>query len=274
MPELPEVETVARGLKHLEGLQLERLENHDPKVWFESELGPQRFNGKILKKISRRGKYIIYDFDGLYLVQHLRMTGKMLPGDSSHLPDDPKKKLQRRSTFHFPNTRIVFFDPRRFGTLTATRNLEHFFTQKKIAPDPLHATSSAWRHYQSAMRETKRSIKSALLDQSIMAGVGNIYADESLFLTNTHPLTPANKVKYPGALFEAHVLLFQFAILRKGTTIMSYRGADGAEGGYAKELKVYGRAGQLCVECGKAKIKKLIVAGRTTCFCPRCQKRR
>lgn len=273
MPELPEVETVVQGLKRVEGRTLKALHNHDTKVWFESDISPKCLAGRTLKKISRRGKYITYDFDGLYLVQHLRMTGKMLPSDSPHIPRAKEKKLQCRSTLHFEDESIVFFDTRRFGTLTGIRDLDDFFNKKKIAPDPIHNTRAAWHHYRDTIKLTKRPIKNALLDQSLVAGVGNIYADESLFLTGIHPLTPANKVKFPGVLFEAHLLLFQMAIQQKGTTIRNYRGADGKEGEFSKQLKVYGRAGEMCLECKKAKIKSLVLGGRTTCYCPRCQKR-
>ena len=272
MPELPEVEILARGIKYLENRTLARIDIHDPKVWFESELDPLEFAGRPLTKVSRWGKYITYDFDGLYLVQHLRMTGKMLPANSEYLPKNPAKALQLRSTFHFGDETVVFYDTRRFGTLTAVRDLGKFFAAKQIAPDPLHNRDRAFAHYQQALKETVRPIKSALLDQSVVAGVGNIYADESLFRIKAHPLTRANRVKKVAELFEAHLDLFKLAIRHKGTTIINYRGADGESGSFAKRLKVYGRAGEKCVSC-RAEIKSIVVSGRTTCFCPRCQKR-
>ncbi len=273
MPELPEVETLARGIKYLENRTLSRIDINDPKVWFESELAPREFSGRPLKKVSRWGKYITYDFDGLYLVQHLRMTGKMLPAHSEYLPQDPAKAKQLRATFSFGDESIVFYDTRRFGTLTAVKDLGKFFAEKKIAPDPIHDREHAFSHYEKALKETSRPIKSALLDQSIVAGVGNIYADESLFRIKTHPLTRANKVKNVAGLFRAHLDLFALAIRHKGTTIINYRGADGESGSFAKRLQVYGRAGEPCAECKENEIKSIVVSGRTTCFCPRCQKR-
>lgn len=279
MPELPEVETMARGLASWKGQILRDLRLNDQKVWFQSELPPEAFRGRRVERISRRGKYLVFHFDhSSALVAHLRMTGKFLPKESQHLPLEvlrvPAKRRQLRAEFSLSGGDWVFFDTRRFGTLTAVADPEKFFQDKGIAPDALEEQDRARVHFISCVKQTKRPIKSVLLDQAVIAGAGNIYADEALFAAHVHPLTPASKaLSSADQIFTELLALFRRAVAFKGTTVLNYRGADGAAGGFARELKVYGRAGEPCGRCERGHIKAITVGGRTTCFCPKCQNR-
>lgn len=280
MPELPEVESVARGLKELEGLELQHLEILDPKVWFESTLDPQSFHQKKLEQVSRRGKYLIFRFSsGLALIQHLRMTGKMLENDSSLIPESVKrdlrfggpKALQARAIFRYSlGSEIVFFDPRRFGTLTAVSSEEEFFAKKKIAPDPLLDKEKAKNVFFNGL-ESERPLKAVLLDQSVVAGVGNIYADEALFRVKAHPLFRANRWKQKEELWSTILQIFDLAIRSGGSSVQNYVDSKGNVGTFSEQHLVYGRKGLPCGSCGK-QIRTLTVAGRTSHFCSNCQR--
>lgn len=282
MPELPEVETVARGLRHLAGKKLHSLEVFDLKVWFESEGGPESLSGLELREVSRRGKYILLRFERNFtLVQHLRMTGKMLEAGSSAVPahisaEAGKKKgkgLQIRCRFRFQGYELWFYDTRRFGTLTLVADEEGFFLRKKIAPDPFHEPERARAWFLERIAKTGKPVKATLLDQGVVAGVGNIYADEALFEVGVHPLTPAKKLREPGLLWEATVKMLARSIELGGSTIRDYVSATGEAGSFANEHLVYGRAGEPCKACG-VKISRIVLGGRATHFCPACQPRK
>lgn len=279
MPELPEVETVVRGLKYLAGQRLQAIEVFDARVWFESEVKPVSFQNLRLTETARRGKYLIFRFEkGLSLVGHLRMTGKFLEQSSPTIAPHIRqvigqkkgKGLQVRSRFIFENHRVLFIDTRRFGTLTAVRSEEKYFAKKKIAPDPILDPERALGVFLQAMRTKKKPIKALLLDQSAVAGVGNIYADEALHAVGVHPTSSSSKVKDPRALWEAILVLLHRAIEAGGSTVNDYVNAEGEKGEYAQNLLVYKRAGKACSTCGK-KIQKVQLAGRSTHFCTKCQ---
>lgn len=282
MPELPEVETVARGLRHLAGQKLRTLELFDQRVWFESEGKPAAFANRTLREVTRRGKYLIFRFDaGLSLVGHLRMTGKFLPESSAAIPapvravigEKKGKGLQVRARLRFERDTVVFFDTRRFGTLTAVTDEEKFFTKKKIAPDPLTEGARAREIFVLAMQaRRKRPVKALLLDQAAVAGVGNIYADEALHRVGVHPKERAPRVKRIDELWQAILGLLESAIAAGGTTVYDYLHADGTRGEYSAQLKVYGRTGEPCFTCG-SKVERIVLGGRSTHFCSRCQAR-
>lgn len=279
MPELPEVETVARGLRHLAGRRLGALEIYDLRVWFESEAGPEALAGRTLREIARRGKYILLRFDaGLTLVQHLRMTGKMLEAGSRIVPAGVSaevtrragKGLQVRCSFRFEGAEVWFFDTRRFGTLTLTRDEERFFAGKRIAPDPVQEPARAYAWFRERLARAGKPVKAALLDQSVVAGVGNIYADEALFAARVHPLTKASRIPEPLVLWREILRILHESIEQGGSTIRDYVSAEGKAGTFAHSHRVYDRAGEPCRACG-ARIERIVVAGRSTHFCPHCQ---
>lgn len=279
MPELPEVETVVRGLRHLAGKNLGSLEIFDTTVWFESDHAPEKLAGLELLEISRRGKYILLRFAGNFtLVQHLRMTGKMLEAASLYVPEHVRKAvpsrkgkgLQVRCRFVFQGTEIWFYDTRRFGTLTLVSDEDAYFLKKKIAPDPFHDARRALHWFVAHMQSTNKPAKAALLDQGIVAGVGNIYADEVLHRMGIHPLTPANKITDIFNVWKEIVRTLERSIELGGSTIRDYVNASGEAGSFGLEHLVYNRTGEPCNGCG-ARIARIAVAGRSTHFCPRCQ---
>lgn len=281
MPELPEVETVARGLSWAKGHVLNKIEIFDSKVWFESELSAKAFSGKKIQDVSRRGKYIIFRFDSeLAIIQHLRMTGKMLEATSHAIPENIKKVaekksgkgLQIRAALQIAGRKIYFYDTRRFGTLTAVKKEEEFFNRKKLAPDPFHQTEIAKALFLEKISRTTKNAKAALLDQSIVAGVGNIYADESLFLEKINPKLLGRKIKDPEALWDRILWILERSLSFGGTSIVNYVNANGAPGEFAALLNVYGRENEPCKVCATP-IQKIQWAGRSTHFCPRCQLR-
>jgi formamidopyrimidine-DNA glycosylase len=279
MPELPEVETVARGLSPLSGKRLLALDIHDARVWFESEGDPALLSNLRLLEVSRRGKYLLLRFEnGLTVVQHLRMTGKMLEARSRLVPTEVSvavglgrgKGLQIRCAFRFEDAEYWFYDTRRFGTLTLVRDEETFFREKKIAPDPIHEPARAFDWFAEKLAKTAKPIKAALLDQSVVAGVGNIYADEALFAAGIHPRTPARRVRDPRPLWLHILRILQESIRQGGSTIRDYVSAEGREGAFAQSHFVYDREGEPCRECGTA-IERITLGGRSTHYCPKCQ---
>lgn len=280
MPELPEVENVARGLRPLVGKKLKNLEIVDARVWFEGDLEPDAFLGKRLSEVSRRGKYLILRYGrGLSMLVHLRMTGKVLDAKSSLIPisllEDPNgpKRFQVRTRLDFESRPMVFFDPRRFGTITAVSDEELFFERKGIAPDPIHDEARAKEAFLGRIKKITRAIKPSLLDQTVIAGVGNIYADEVLFQVGIHPELPAFRVKQPELIWNSVREILLRSIESGGSSIIDYVNAEGERGTFSSQLLVYGRDGELCSKCGN-EIKRITLGGRSTHFCAKCQPRR
>ncbi|MGQ9477276.1 MAG: bifunctional DNA-formamidopyrimidine glycosylase/DNA-(apurinic or apyrimidinic site) lyase [Candidatus Bipolaricaulia bacterium] len=267
MPELPEVETIRRGLeKGLLHARLSEIEVRDQRLLRDcsiSELGKLR--GSSLKGVARRGKFLILEFDGRALVIHLRMTGRLLPQEEDHT----------RLVLQFSSGRqLVLDDPRRFATLHCTRvsELERLEPLRKLGIEPL-TPSYTLANFEEILR-TKREIKRLLLDQEELAGLGNIYANEALFRAGLNPLRRADSLSPEEAkrLFEAIPKLLEEAIALQGTTISDYRTASGESGGFQLLLKVYGRAGEPCSRCGTP-IEQIEQGGRSSYFCPKCQPR-
>ncbi|MCO5141942.1 MAG: bifunctional DNA-formamidopyrimidine glycosylase/DNA-(apurinic or apyrimidinic site) lyase [Oligoflexia bacterium] len=275
MPELPEVESVRLGLEKYRNQRLSKILIRDKSVLFEGQFSENKLNGKKLSSLKRRGKYLIFVFDHKYhLVAHLRMTGKFLPLTSTVIPkavkdETSKKSLQCRAIFTFKED-VAFYDTRRFGTLTTVEDLELFFSKKKIAPDPIENQIQAQQHFFDKIQDRKQSIKAVLLDQSVVAGVGNIYADEALFLAKIHPKTMTKKIRNPEHLWEKIIDVFNLALRYGGSSIINYRDADGRSGTFQEKLNVYGRNGLACNIC-KRKIQMIYLAGRSTHFCKSCQ---
>lgn len=279
MPELPEVQTVVSDLQPYVGRKLTRLEINDERVGFESTVPFRRFNNTELKRVYRRGKYIVFQFDDQYLVQHLRMTGQVLPLGNAKLPaqtvKDLRKTKQARLFWHFNEGTLVFHDTRRFGTVTAIDDIEAYWQKKKIAPDPINKDEIAAARSRFLDRAVKadRAIKTVLLDQNVIAGVGNIYADEALHRCRIHPERRANQVSHEEyeKLFRAIQQVFREAINKRGTTQSDYLDVNGNPGVFKKYLKVYRRTDEPCKTCKTGKITKIKLGGRSTHFCPHCQ---
>ncbi|MBE0665234.1 MAG: DNA-formamidopyrimidine glycosylase [Candidatus Aminicenantes bacterium] len=267
MPELPEVETIVRELRrHIVGKTIAAVRL----FWPRSVEGSQsefcrRLRGMTVAAVFRRGKYIgLEGADGTFFTIHLRMTGKLV----QEMAAQDRKHLRVRFNF-LDGTALHFVDTRKFGRLRLWPSREQ--SCPGLGPEPLRqATLLAVLRALS----TTRAIKTVLLDQTILAGIGNIYADEALFATGIHPLTPAAALNHgqQKRLARSLPLVLRLAIGRRGTTLRDYRTVEDRSGENQEHLFVYGRTGQPCLTCGTA-IEKMRIAGRSSHFCPRCQKK-
>jgi formamidopyrimidine-DNA glycosylase len=263
MPELPEVEVITRELRpQLVGEKIRDLKKIWHKTIVESEYSPLN---KRIQTISRHGKYIIIHLaDGAILI-HLRMTGQIIIKDQA---DVHAKHL--RAYIKFESGKILhFFDSRKFGRIYVTSNPQYVLKNTGIDALDLSFEVGA---FINILNKKKGQIKSVLLDQKNIAGLGNIYIDECLFASRIHPLTPANRLNddQTNVLFnEIHKILVN-AIDRMGTTISDYKTVGGGFGSFQNYLKVYGRTDQPCLVCNSP-ISKIRINNRGTHFCANCQ---
>jgi formamidopyrimidine-DNA glycosylase len=268
MPELPEVQTIVDTLRPRvlkQTITAVRLNRADI-------LRPAGFNlpvhllGRTISDIHRRGKKIILQLDdGNRFYIHLGMTGRLSV-------ESPSTELLTHThlILELGPIQIRFRDPRRFGGIWWLGTDES--PDENLGPEPLDI-----RPQQLAQRlaKTTRAIKNALLDQTVLAGLGNIYVDESLFRAGIHPLTPANALSADqiNRLDRAIKFVLRQAIRHRGSTLRDYFDANGESGGFQKLHAVYDRTGQKCRRC-PAIIQRIVLGGRSTHFCPRCQARR
>jgi formamidopyrimidine-DNA glycosylase len=274
VPELPEVETVRRGLAPaLGGRTLEHVEISDARLTrpFDPLEVAAELEGERVALVDRRGKYLIVRFDsGRALLVHLRMTGSFrLSVDSTQSTD-----AHRRAVLALDDGTVVASrDVRRFGTWLLLEPEEvDAYVDARVGREPLEDAYRA-KHLAERLAGRRAPVKAALLDQRTVAGVGNIYADEALWRARIHPLRPAESLE-PDEVKELHRAVRQalrVGIRRQGSTLRDYRQPDGAAGGAQHEFKVYGRGGEPCERCGTP-IDKIRVAGRGTWYCPSCQR--
>ncbi|HEX8751973.1 MAG TPA: bifunctional DNA-formamidopyrimidine glycosylase/DNA-(apurinic or apyrimidinic site) lyase [Solirubrobacterales bacterium] len=290
MPELPEVETVVRQLEpEVAGHRIARLQVLDPR--WSRPVPPDELaaavSGARIRGLGRRGKYILMGLDGdRTLVMHLRMTGNLIlregermidPSEGRRLYQSERSTEERhlRARFELDDGRELWFtDPRRFGEafLIEDAGLEARF-EGRVGIEPLSPEFTA--EALGAMAAGRRApLKSFLLDQSGVAGVGNIYADEALFRARLHPLSPAESMKpeHLAALRDAVIAALEAGIDNGGSSIDDYRDARGERGTMQDEFLVHTREGEPCPECGDA-IVRIVVGGRSTYYCPSCQVR-
>jgi formamidopyrimidine-DNA glycosylase len=276
MPELPEVETVRRRLAPvLEGRRFERVEIADPRLTRpEDPLEvAHELEGERVAAVDRRGKYLIVRFEsGRALLIHLRMTGTVLVNDRRHRVEgeDPHRRAQITLD---DGSDVAYRDVRRFGTwLLLEPDEVDAYVDARVGREPLAEAYKA-KHLAEKLAKRKAPIKAAILDQTTVAGVGNIYADEALWRARIHPLTPSHALdpEHVKALHRGIRDALRAGIRRQGSTLRDYRLPDGGEGGMQHEFKVYGRGGEPCERCGTP-IDKIRVAGRGTWYCPTCQR--
>lgn len=270
MPELPEVEMVARGLRgpllgqtlievrcywprHIHGLTVEKLQNG--------------VYGRAVQAIDRRGKFILFHLDdGQVLIIHLRMSGQLTVVATAMLTDK-----HTHTIFAFNNGQeLRFRDQRKFGRVYLVNNADEVVG--KLGPEPLSPafTVDLLAHL---LKGRKRTIKPLLLDQSFIAGIGNIYADETLFYAGIRPTRTTDTLtrEENGRLHAAIRHALQLGIARGGASIDQYIRPDGTPGEMQNAVRVFRRTGQLCYDCGTP-IEKIVLGGRSTHFCPTCQK--
>ena len=274
MPELPEVETIARGLgPRLRGRVVASVELlHRPLLRHGGPNALAALRGRAVLGVRRRGKMLLIELEGgRTLVFHLKMTGQFL-FESPAAPRDKHTRLVLR--FEDGRDELRFHDVRKFGFLLcldgdpacACRELA------ALGPEPLEI---GLPDFATLLRRRKARVKALLLDQTALAGIGNIYADEMLFEARIHPRTPASRLSRP-AVARLHASMRRIltqAIADGGSTLQDFRDAEGHEGNYQESHMVYGRAGEPCPACGTP-IRRIITAGRSTHFCPKCQRKR
>ena len=270
MPELPEVETVVRDLRGpLVGRSIVKLEVSAQALrrkW--SAAHSRKLVGRIVREISRRGKWILLDLDGPWLVVHLGMTGQF-----TIVSAGAPRETHTHFVFTLDRGELRFRDIRRFGSVTWFDDraaVDAFFGASRLGPEPFTLDPEAWRR---ALKKTSRNLKACLLDQRLVAGVGNIYADESLFEAKLSPKLLGKRLTAVQAerLRLAVVSVLTRAIERRGSTIRDYVGGSGLRGGFQDEFRAYGRTGEPCVRCATP-IRRIVLAGRSTHFCPTCQR--
>jgi formamidopyrimidine-DNA glycosylase len=272
VPELPEVETVVRDLRpHLTGRRLVGVRGG--KKALRTPWRPAwgaKLVGRSVIAVRRRGKWIVVDLgpEG-HVVVHLGMTGQLRVLDAAAPVEDHTHLFFRLDD----GRELRFRDVRRFGSAAffgARADLDAFFASARLGPEPFDLALRTWR---AALARTRRSLKAVLLDQRVVAGVGNIYADESLHRARLRPDRPAAGLsrKSVRRLHESLRDSLEVAIRNRGSSVDTYRDAWGEIGGQQEELLVYGRAGQACFTCGRP-LALVRIAGRSTVFCRRCQR--
>jgi len=287
MPELPEVETVRRGLEPaLAGARLSRVEARRPDLRFPLPDGfVQRLTGARIERLDRRAKYLLAPLDrGDTLIMHLGMTGRfeversglaVRPGGFVQaVPPDPKHAHVLFETE--AGARITYYDPRRFGfmDLIPTGALDQHPYFKGMGPEPLGPDLTE-AYLAGAFKGRKQGPKTLLLDQRIVAGLGNIYVSEALHRAHISPLKPAGKApkKKLGPLVDAIRDVLEEAIVAGGSSISDHASPDGALGYFQHRFRVYDKEGAPCPTPGCAgTIRRTVQAGRSTFHCPVCQR--
>jgi formamidopyrimidine-DNA glycosylase len=271
MPELPEVETLVRQLsRQLTGRRIRHVELRRPDVlWGDDRPACVLLRGRRITHVGRRGKRILLSLDDqARLIIHLGMTGRLM-----WAPADRPYATHTHLCLEFTDRKrqLRFVDPRRFGNVWITRADGRWIgpVPSPLGPEPLEMTVGQF----VALCRRRRAVKAVLLDQQIIAGVGNIYCDETLFRARIHPATRGDRLDRSTVMRLRRALraVLSEAIQARGSTIRDYRQSDGSSGRFQNRHRVYGRAGLPCRRC-RGTIDRMVLAGRGTYYCKRCQR--
>lgn len=269
MPELPEVETIARTLApEVVGREILAVHAPDPSALQPSPAGFAALaTGRRIVAVGRRGKLLLLELDNQGVIGvHLRMTGRVTTCRPDQEPDRPRAVLTLSG-----GQRLCFADVRRFGSMHAfgPGEIDAWPFYASLGPEPLGLAAAEFR---TRLGQGRARIKALLLDQHVVAGIGNIYADESLFRAGIRPDAPACGIspRKRDALLAAIQAVLAQAIAENGSSIRDYRDANGDAGAFQNHFRAYGRGGQPCLTCGET-MSCARVAGRSSTFCPRCQ---
>ncbi|MEH7545079.1 MULTISPECIES: DNA-formamidopyrimidine glycosylase [Bacillaceae] len=274
MPELPEVETVRKTLKHLVlHKEIANITVYWPKIIknpVEVEQFIDALKGETIVDIGRRGKFLIIYTDQFALVSHLRMEGKY----GLYPKEEPFDK-HTHVIFHFTDdTELRYRDVRKFGTMHLYKKGEEFVQPPllELGPEPFSEEFTK-KYLAEKLKKTNRRIKTALLDQKLFVGLGNIYVDEALFRSAVHPERIASTLNEEeiSVLHDEIVATLREAVTKGGSTIRSYVNSQGQIGMFQLDLYAYGRKGEACKKCGTP-LEKTTVGGRGTHYCPNCQR--
>lgn len=290
MPELPEVETIRRQLEpEVAGRTIAGAEVLDER-WTRPLLPrrvEERLTGRRITDVGRRGKYLVLTLDdGSALVMHLRMTGNLLIREAAR--DEPSGRLGMERLYEADasarhlrarielddGSELWFTDPRRFGhgEVLGAGEIDEYFASR-LGVEPLEDALTP-RHLLEVAAGRTAPLKSFLLNQAMVAGIGNIYADEALWRAHLHPLSPAGSMRLEHAeeLVDGIVGALEAGLAHGGSSIDDYRDARGEKGSMQDEFLVHTREGEDCLRCGET-IRRIVVGGRSTYFCPNCQVR-
>jgi formamidopyrimidine-DNA glycosylase len=264
MPELPEVETVARSIAPLVGRRILNAEFRCLRILRGGDPDEMaaRLKGRRIQRIERYGKFILIAIEGGgYLVVHLGMTGRLLLGGPAGKHTHAILTLDRGV--------LLYDDSRQFGRLQFSEDFPERIA--RLGPEPLEV---GFEDFARALKRRKTKIKALLLNQDFLRGIGNIYADESLFRARIHPLAIASRLRgdRPRRLYDAIGQVLREAIAAGGSSISDYVDAEGRKGFFQVQHRVYQRAGEPCLTCGRP-IRRVLVAQRSSHYCPHCQKR-
>ena len=270
MPELPEVETTARGLKPLVVNQsITNVNIYRPKLrWEIPRHLPMTLKNQVIQSVKRRAKYLLVNFECGTLILHLGMSGsiRVVPTEST------LKKHEHFELTFSNNTSLRFDDPRRFGAVLWQNKGETLPLFDSLGPEPLSDNFNANYLFQHSRGKTQ-NIKTFVMNGTVVVGVGNIYASESLFLAKISPKILAGKIslKRYQVLVQSIKSILSKAIEKGGTTLKDFSGVDGKPGYFAQELSVYDRVDKPCLQCNGT-IKKITQNQRATYYCSKCQK--
>ncbi len=271
MPELPEVETICRGIApHIEGRMIAQVIIRQAQLrWPVPETLNQTLTGLIIQSVSRRAKYLLFFTASGTVILHLGMSGSL-----RIMPAGQAAGKHDHIDFIFNDGTVLRFnDPRRFGAVLWTTELaDQHPLLKNLGPEPLLAGFTGELLY-SLSRNRKIAVKSFIMNSRIVVGIGNIYANEALFMAGIQPTHPAGTVSLAGyqKLAEDIRLVLQQAIRQGGTTLKDFVNEAGKPGYFQQQLRVYGRAGLPCVSCNQP-LTEIRIANRSTVFCGHCQK--
>jgi len=281
MPELPEFETVVRDLRpQLAGRRIESVQlTRDPAIRKRLVRYPnptrfvRRLRGRTIRSVERRGKYLVMplDHDGERLVVHLGMTGHLRVWE----PEETPVKHTHFQALLDSGLELRYDDPRQFGRLLLGTQDELVAARAfpaRLGPEPIHGDLTE-AEFEKLIRARRRPVKSALLDQSFLAGVGNIYADEACFRAGIRPSRWTHRLtlRERRALYSAIQEVLENSIAARGSSIINYVDAFGLPGSNQEKLLVYGRAGEPCLTCGTP-LQGTRMAGRGTVYCRKCQR--
>jgi formamidopyrimidine-DNA glycosylase len=280
MPELPEVETIRRGLqKQIKNKQIKDIVINVDKIVKKPSLREfiTKIKGKKIKEIDRRGKYIIIHLDSRNkLIVHLGMTGLLIyPYDNKIIEKEINPKHNHLIFTFTDDTKLVFNDVRKFGKIFLVSNIDEVESIAKLGVEPLEDYFTEEVFIQILNKKKNGKIKSFLMKQEFITGLGNIYANEVLYRSNIHPLRPVSSLnkKEIKNLYQQIKLVLGEAVKLRGSTVAdeAYRDTDGKKGKFAKKLQVYARKGEPCIKCGHS-IEVARIEGRSSFICPQCQK--
>lgn len=271
MPELPEVETIKLGLqKTIINKVITKFEAKDSKV---VKFQPKNIENSKVKSIERRAKMLIINLNNdKSILIHLKLTGQLIwnMSDNGKIPD----KFTRAIFYFNDGSRLFFNDLRRFGyiKLYSARDLENIPELKKLGPEPFSKDFSIEYLVQRAAKVKNRKVKQFIMDQEIISGIGNIYADESLFDAKILPTRKVKDIRLSEwkTLRESIIRILTLGIKYGGSSVDAYLDTFGNQGKMHQYLKVYRRTGQPCVGCS-GKVERITLGGRGTHFCPKCQ---